>query len=86
MRLFRSSSYGRRAREYTPLRVYALSSINAISQNRLLIINPLRMPRAASKFGVSEISTTRRRWPARRFGVVNAIDINRRTVYSYIKA
>jgi hypothetical protein len=56
-----------------------------MSQNKLLIINPLRMPRAASKFGVSEVFTTRRRWQARRFWVANAIDINRRTVYSYIK-
>jgi hypothetical protein len=56
-----------------------------MSQNKLLIISPLRMPRAAFKFGVSEVFTTRRRWQARRFGVANAIDIDRRTVDSYIK-
>ena len=56
-----------------------------MSQNKLLIISPLRMPRAASRFGVSEVFTTRRRWQARRFWVANAIDINRRTCTPTIK-
>jgi hypothetical protein len=65
--------------------IYALSNINAMSQNRLLIISPLIMPRAASKFGARDLLTTSRRWEARRFWVANAIDINCPTMYSCIK-
>jgi hypothetical protein len=87
LHLFRSISGG--GQEGGPrihaAQVYALSNINAMSQNRLLIISPLRMPRAASKFGARDLLTTRRRWEARRFWVANAIDINCPTVYSYIK-
>ena len=78
MHLFRSISGGRQegGPRIHAAQVYALSNINAMSQNRLLIISPLRMPRAASKFGARDLLTTRRRWEARRFWVANAIDIN----------